>query len=96
MPAKFADLTIIPTESSSSAELNAYYILDMAHGAKATGAATPTPTPLDYAWQDPAAWKWLRSQLSASDYDRLVREVWSHGHVDTTVTEWRKITQGAR
>lgn len=91
MTGTYQDLTITPTDASSSAEINAYYILDMAYGAQATGPAGPTPTRLDYAWEDPAAWTWLRSQLSPQGYADLATQVWGHGHAGDDAGRFARI-----
>lgn len=92
MPATYGSVTITPSEESSSSELNAYYIIDMAHGAEAPAAAQPTPVDIEYAWEDPTAWRWLRANLKPAEYAELVTDVWGHGNAGTTKKRFDEIT----
>ena len=91
----FGSLTFDVDEASSSSEWNAAGIIDMAGGAAAVFAAVDTPTRVEFGWEDPTAWRWLRSRLKPAEYAELVDRVWSHGSAEATPSRWKKITQGA-
>lgn len=95
MSYSFGSLSFDVAEDASSDEFNAAYIVDMAYGADAVEAAAGTPVEIDWAWEDVAAWRWLRSRLKPAEYAELVDKVWSHGNAEATPSRWKKITQGA-